>query len=53
MKWYSVAVEDRLTDDQVVVGSMLTFSEAKELIKALEKFNSTDLYIFYFEENMK
>lgn len=43
--WYFVAVKDRITEHVVTVGSMLTHDEAKEIIRFLEKYNSTDFMI--------
>lgn len=45
MIYYSVSVIDRQTKEEVVVGSMLETFEAAELIRILEKYNSTDLQI--------
>lgn len=43
--WFYVNVIDRLTDECVRVGSMLTLAELRELVFVLQKFNSTDLII--------
>lgn len=42
---YYVNVVDRITNDTVTVGAMLSRDEAKELIAFLEKFNATDFQI--------
>ena len=52
MKWFYVAVEDRVSKENVVVGSMLTISEVKELVGFLEKFNATDFLIIKGEEKL-
>lgn len=46
MKYYYVNVKDRVTEECVTVGAMLTCYEARELIKVLEKFNATDILIY-------
>lgn len=50
MKYYFVAVEDRVTHERVVVGAMLTVDEVRELIKVLNKYNSTDILILKGDE---
>ena len=51
--WYYVNVEDRVTHNCVCVGSMLTLNEVRELIGVLNKFNATDLLIYYDKEYLK
>lgn len=46
MRYFYVNVCDRVTDDTVTVGSLLTASEALELMRVLEKYNATDLLIY-------
>lgn len=51
MKYYFVNVKDRVTEECVIVGAMLTCFEAGELIEVLEKFNATDILIYAEEMN--
>lgn len=46
MKFYYVNVQDRITEECVTVGALLTLSEAMELLRVLEKYNATDLLIY-------
>lgn len=52
MKYYYVTVEDRQTHANVVVGAMLTLSECRELMSVLNRYNSCDLLILRFEEEL-
>lgn len=45
MIYYYVQVRDRITDESVVVGAMLTAQEAREIISVLNKYNATDIMI--------
>lgn len=45
MIYYDVYVKDRLTDEEVCVGSMLIKHETIELMQILQKYNATDLEI--------
>lgn len=51
MKYFFVNVRDRVTDECVTVGAMLSCYEARELIRILEKYNATDILIY--SEEMK
>lgn len=45
MKYYSVEVEDHITHQIVVVGSLLTILEARKLQQVLEHFNACYVYV--------
>lgn len=53
MIYFDVYVRDRITAEEVCVGSLLAKSEALELMRILEKYNATDLYIYKMEVSTK
>lgn len=53
MKFHYVNLEERPSHYCVCVGAMLTLAEVRSLIDVLDKFNVTDLFIYYDEEYLK
>lgn len=49
---YAVYVKDRISDQEVCVGDMLSRVEASELRRVLSKYQACEVYIleFYYEK---
>lgn len=48
MKYYEVEVIDRQTHMSCIVGSLLTFAEARQLERVLLQFNACDVRLLEF-----